>query len=143
MVSSNCCGPAGSSLMEEKEFDIDLRLDDNAGLFERDCQLEKVPLVREGSALEEPERWNIWDVKDSGFALEELAEGVCAALAEGELSGFVAAGVGRKASNEARMRRFVVPDVFVVPDRAEHTSTTRLWLSMADLRRRFSACCAE
>jgi len=52
------------------------------------------------------------------------------------LSGFVVAGVGRKASKEARMRRFVVPDVLLVPDRAEHTSTTRLLLSIAELKSR-------
>lgn len=42
--------------MEEKELDMDRRLGDMAGLFERDCQLEKVPLVSVGKALEEPER---------------------------------------------------------------------------------------
>lgn len=59
MVTSNCCGPGVSSLMEEKELDMDRRLGDMAGLFERDCQLEKVPLVSEGKAFEEPERWKI------------------------------------------------------------------------------------
>lgn len=47
-----------------------------AGLFERDCQLEKVPFVREGNAFEEPERWKIWEVKESGLAFEEFADGV-------------------------------------------------------------------
>lgn len=119
--------------MDEKELDIDLRLGDIAGLFERDCQLEKVPLVSEGRALEEPDLWKIWEVKERGLTEGPFADGVGAPLAEGELSGFVAAGVGRKASSEARMRRFVVPEVFVVPDRAEQTRTTRLLLSMAEL----------
>lgn len=119
--------------MEEKELDMDLRLGDMAGLFERDCQLEKVPLESVGRALGEPERWKIWEVKESGLTVGPLAAGVGAPLAEGELSEFVAAAEGRKASSEARIRRFVVPEVFVVPDRAEHTSTTRLLLSMAEL----------
>jgi hypothetical protein len=73
-------------------------------------------------------------VRERGLTEAELAEGVWATLPEGELLPFVAvAGVGRKASSEARMRRFVVPVVLVVPDRAEQTRTTRLLLSMAEL----------
>ena len=65
---------------------------------------------------------------------ELLADGVGVPLAEGELSEVEVAAEGRRASSEARMRRFVVPEVFVVPDRAEHTRTTRLLLSMAELQ---------
>lgn len=72
-----------------------------------------------------PDLWNCWDVNERGLTWLLFNAGVWAWLPLGDVE-LPAGPLGRRASSDARINRFVVPVSFVLPLLAEQTTTTRL-----------------
>lgn len=106
------------------------------GLAPLHLELEGVDVPEDETPAREMlfERWKSWEVR--GFTRSEVA---APGVTEGEDTSVereedTSGARGRNASRAARRRRLVVPVDFESPERAEHTTATRL-PSMYDLHR--------